>query len=112
MALLQQALKEAQRTQKKYLKTEWDPSYDSSSGQSVNTRCRTIKRESPAIGRNYQPTNTPFAKFTPATAYHTAHNPRYPDISNYHGKPNENLEQWTAAADTKFARSRANFPTE
>ena len=112
IALLQQALNEAQRPQKKYVQDDFDPSDDSSSDETVNTRGKNIKRESPAVGRISQPTNTPFAAVTPATADPNAHNPRYPDISDYHGKPSEDHEQWTAAADTKFARSWANFPTE
>lgn len=114
IASLQQALNDAQNPQeelKKHARTDFDASDDSSSDEGVNER-DTIKRESPGVGRISKLNGSPFVADTPVTADPNAHNPRYPDISDYHGKPSEDLEQWTAAADTKFARSWANFPTE
>ena len=115
IALLQEALNEAQRSKKKFKKqvrSDFDPSDDSSSDESANEGEHKIKRESRGAAGAYSKSDTPFAALTPTTADPNAHNPRYPDISDYHGKPSEDLEQWTAAADTKFARSWANFPTE
>ena len=115
IALLQEALNEAQRSKKKskkHLRSDFDPSDDSSSDDSANEGEHKIKRESRGVAGAYSQSGTPFAAFTPATADPNAHNPRYPDISDYHGKASEDLEQWTAAADTKFTRSWANFPTE
>jgi hypothetical protein len=114
IARLQEALNEAQRStkkSKKHLRLDFDPSDDSSSDDSANEEHK-IKRESRGLAEAYLQSGVPFAAFPPATADPNAHNPRYPDISDYHGKPSEDLEQWTAAADTKFARSWANFPTE
>lgn len=103
IASLQEALNEAQRPVKKAKKhrmTDFEPSEGSSSDESEGRR--EVKRE-------YA---TPASATPGKESEANSHNPRYPDISNYHGKSSEDLEQWTAAADTKFARSWANFPTE
>ena len=116
IGLLQDALNESQKSQKlskKQVRTDFDPSDDSSSDESVHARVETaVKRESPGLVRGSHPLGTPFTTTTSASVDPNAHNPRYPDISDYRGKSSEDLEQWTAAAETKFARSWANFPTE
>jgi hypothetical protein len=115
IASLQEAANEARAYQKrpeKHARTDFDLSDDSSSNESDKARKPTIKRESLSTPRRHSPIETSVNPFTPSAIDPSSHNPRYPDIGDYHGKPNEDLEQWTAAADTKFARSWANFPTE
>jgi hypothetical protein len=115
IASLQVALNDAQKPEKKskkQVKTDFDQSDDSSTEGSDDDRATNIKRESHGLMRRDRLDGTSFAKLPSPVVDTSAHNPRYPDISDYHGKPSEDLGQWTAAADTKFARSWANFPTE
>ena len=114
IASLQVALNEAQmpKKPKKNVRTDFDQSEESSTEGSDDERATNIKRESHRATRRDRHDGTPVTHVLSTTVDSNAHNPRYPDISDYHGKPSEDLEQWTAAADTKFARSWANFPTE
>lgn len=112
--------KKDRRRQKKHReRSDFDPSDDStgsssdSSSDSSDDESRGHRDQSPSppphrrSGRRH----TPVTEFTDRDTTED-HDPRYPHISTYSGKVEEDLEQWIATAETKFRRSHKNYPDE
>lgn len=107
---LEKALQDKSRRAPKRVHDDFDPSDESSS--STEDENLVDQRDKDPRGKNQRNKRGHDTIRTSHAADLNANNPRYPDIKDYSGKPDEDLEQWTASALTKFARSWGNFPTE
>jgi hypothetical protein len=126
-----------QKQRKPKVREEFDPSSsndDDDESDFPDSRGRARRSRSPPRGRKKPPRShsrsrsppppkregrrdTPLSNITRQTPRidrtdKSTSDPRYPNIRDYHGKDTEDLEQWVAAAETKFNRSWASFPDE